>query len=116
MDTTEVPDNQPTGPRRGGFRGRGRASQQKRAESYRVKKNAEFDDAIMAGIFQRLKISVPTSVRRETLAKQVVATTTPIKLTSVPEYTSTVWDTMQAVGTRPFASLDTPINRNNLSI
>lgn len=65
-------------------------------------KNTETDNAIMAGIFARLKIRDPTAVSSTPLAREVHPVTVPISFNALPEYVDRVWDTMEATETRPF--------------
>lgn len=89
----------------------GKGSRNKRTEAFRRKKNAETDAAITAGIFARLKIKDPTAVSSIPLAREVHPATVPISFAALPEYVDRVWDTMEAIGTRPFGQLNTPENK-----
>lgn len=89
----------------------GVGSKQKRTDNYRKKKNKETDDAITAGIFARLKISDPTSVATIPIANEVHPVTVPVTFNILPTYVDRVWDTMEAIGTRPFGTLNTTANK-----
>lgn len=89
----------------------GKGAKQRRNEAFRRKKNAETDSAIMAGIFSRLKISDPTAVPSLPLARDLHPVTVPITFKRLPNYVDRVWDTMEAIGTRPFAQLNTAANK-----
>lgn len=90
----------------------GKGSKQKRQDTFQKKKNKETDNAIMAGIFKRLKITDPTAVSSLPLASDIHPVTVPISFARVPEFVDRVWDTMEAIGTRPFSQLNTPENKN----
>lgn len=90
----------------------GRGSKQRRQEAYRVKQNAETDAIITAGIFARLKISDPTAVSSLPLAKEAHPAIIPVSFKCIPDYVDRVWDTMEAIGTRPFGVLNTLANKN----
>lgn len=90
----------------------GQGASNKRNEAYRRKKNKETDDAIMAGIFSRLKIADPTSVPQVQIARDIHPVTVPISLRQTVQVVDRVWDTMEAIGTRPFANLNTLENKN----
>lgn len=90
----------------------GKGSKFRRTEEFRKKKNKETDAAIMAGIFARLKISDPTAVPALPLARDMHPVTTPVSFRVAPEFTDRVWDTMEAIGTRPFGALNTLENKN----
>lgn len=90
----------------------GHGAKQRRFEEFRKKKNKETDAAIMAGIFARLKITDPTAVPALPLARDMHPVTTPVSFKAAPEFVDRVWDTMEAIGTRPFGALNTPENKN----
>lgn len=90
----------------------GQGSKSKRIDQFRRAKNKETDDAIQAGIFARLKISDPTSVPTIPIANSVHPVIVPVCFNTLPEYVDRVWDTMEAIGTRPFSNLNTPINKS----
>lgn len=97
--------------KKGGKKG-GAGAKEKRQESYRKEKNKATDAAIMAGIFSRLNISDPTAVPAIPLSRDMHPVTTPVAFQVAPLFVDRVWDTMEAVGTRPFGLLDTPENKN----
>ncbi|XP_050314887.1 uncharacterized protein LOC126749236 [Anthonomus grandis grandis] len=90
----------------------GRGAKQRRTDAYRKAKNQETDDAIMAGIFARLKIQDPTAVPALPLAREIHPATVPVALHCVPDFVDRTWDTMEAIGTRPFAQLNTRENKD----
>lgn len=90
----------------------GKGSKQKRQDAYRKKKNAETDAAIQAGIFARLKITDPTSVPAIPIAHEIHPVVVPVTFNALPEYVDRVWDTMEAIGTRPFGIINTLENKN----
>lgn len=65
----------------------------------------------MAGIFARLKIKDPTAVSSIPLAREIHPVTVPVSFAALPEYVDRTWDTMEAIGTRPFGNLNTPVNK-----
>ncbi|CAH1956257.1 unnamed protein product [Acanthoscelides obtectus] len=91
--------------------GPGKGAKAKRNQDYRRKKNQETYAAILAGIFQRLKIKDLTSVPQVQLPSDNHSVTVPVTFKYVPHIVDRVWDTMEAVGTRPFAQWNTPQNK-----
>jgi hypothetical protein len=65
----------------------------------------------MAGVVARLKIQDPTAVATIPLSRENHPVTVPITFNKLPTYLDRVWDTMQAIGTRPFSQLDSPTNK-----
>lgn len=65
----------------------------------------------MSGIFSRLKIFDPTAVPILPLAKIVHPTVVPVSFSKQPEFIERVWDTAEAIGTRPFKDLNTANNK-----
>lgn len=96
---------------KGGKKFGGKGAKERRNENYRKFKNQETDNVIMAGIFSRLKISDPTAVPSLPLARDLHPVTVPVTFKRVPTYVDRVWDTMEAIGTRPFAQLNTAVNK-----
>lgn len=90
----------------------GNGSRKNRNLKYRIQKNQETDDAIMAGIFARLKISDPTKLPSESISLETHPVTVPVSFKHIPDVVDRTWDTMQAIGTRPFAQLDTVENKH----
>jgi hypothetical protein len=80
----------------------GKGSKRRRQNTYRKKKNEDTDKAIISGIFTRVKISDPTAVSSLPLAKQTQPVVVPVAFHCVPDYIDRIWDTMEAIGTRPF--------------
>jgi hypothetical protein len=89
----------------------GKGSRQRRTDEFRKKKNAETDATIMSGVFARLKISDPTAVATIPISRETHPVTVPITFNKLPTYLDRVWDTMEAIGTRPFSQLDTFNNK-----
>lgn len=89
----------------------GKGSQARRTEAFRKQKKAEADAAITAGIFARLKIKDPTAISSTPIMRETHPATVPISFATLPEYVDRVWDTMEAIGTRPFAQMNTPDNK-----
>jgi hypothetical protein len=82
-----------------------------RTDDFRKRENAETDASIMAGVFARLKISDPTAVATIPISRETHPVTVPVIFNKFPIYLDRVWDTMQAIGTRPFSQLDTFANK-----
>ncbi|KAJ3638951.1 hypothetical protein MTP99_002279 [Tenebrio molitor] len=80
----------------------GKGSRQKRIDGFRKRKNAETDASILAGVFARLKIADPTAVASIPISRETHPVTVPVTFNKFPSYLDRVWDTMQAIGTRPF--------------
>lgn len=89
----------------------GQTSRQKRTDNFRLNKNQKTADAILSGIYARLKISDPTTVSSAPLAKEVHPVVAPIGIKTLPSYVDRVWDTMEAIGTRPFSQLNNVQNK-----
>lgn len=90
----------------------GKGAKDRRKEAYRKKKNQETDSAILAGIYSRLKISDPTAIPSLPLARETHPVTVPVSFKRLPDLVDRVWDTMEAVGPRPFAQLNTLENKH----
>lgn len=75
-------------------------------------KNGLTNSGGMSGIFAQLKITDPTAVASTPIARDVHLVTVPIGFRQLLEYVDRVWDTIEAIGTRPFASLNSPVNKN----
>lgn len=90
----------------------GKGSRQKRTDAFRVEKNNKTQDSILAGIYSRLKLADPTTVSSAPLAKEVHPVVVPVTVRTLPSYVDRVWDTMEAIGTRPFGQLNTPMNKD----
>lgn len=86
----------------------GKNSRKMRTDNFRLEKNQKTADSILSGIFARLKISDPTTVSSAPLAKEVHPVVAPIGIKTLPQYIDRVWDTMEAIGTRPFSQLNNP--------
>ena len=86
----------------------GKNSRKVRTDNFRLEKNQKTADSILSGIFARLKISDPTTVSSAPLAKEVHPVVAPIGIKTMPQYIDRVWDTMEAIGTRPFSQLNNP--------
>jgi hypothetical protein len=89
----------------------GKGSRQKRTDDFRKRKNAKTDASIMAVIFIRLKVADPTAVASIPISRETHPVTTPVTFNKLPVYLASVWDTMQAIGARPFSQLDNIINK-----
>jgi hypothetical protein len=89
----------------------GKGSRKRRTDEFRKKKNAETDATIMSGVFARFKISDPTAVATIPISRETHPVTVPITFNKLPTYLDRVWDTMEAIGTRPFSQLDTFNNK-----
>lgn len=85
----------------------GKESKTRRTEQYRLKNNKETDASIQAGIFAWLKISDPITVPTIPIANEIHPVTVPVTFNTLPEYVDRVWDTMEAIGTRPISNLNT---------
>lgn len=84
---------------------------QKRIDSFRREKTNAADAAIMAGIYARLKISDPTSVPSTPIKREIHPVTVEVQFNHIPEFVDRTWDTMEAIGTKPFQSLNTLENK-----
>lgn len=90
----------------------GKGARARRTEAFRIRKNQESDDAFLAGIYSRLKITDPTAVPALPLAKDVSdPMVVPVSFAKQPEFVDRVWDTAEAIGTRPFKDVNTPENK-----
>nr|XP_012146119.1 PREDICTED: uncharacterized protein LOC105663206 isoform X2 [Megachile rotundata] len=89
----------------------GKGARQRRTDSYRLKKNEETDREITAGIFARLKLTDTTAVTAVQIQRERHPTVVPISLKGQQELIARTWDTMEAIGTRPFQTLNSMENR-----
>lgn len=90
----------------------GKRSRKRRTDAFRSAKNETTQDSILAGIYARLKITDPTTVSSAPLAKEVHPVMAPIGVKTLPHSVDRVWDTMKAIGTRPFGQLNTANDKN----
>lgn len=90
----------------------GKRSRKRRTDAFRSAKNETTQDSILAGIYARLKITDPTTVSSAPLAKEVHPVVAPIGVKTLPHSVDRVWDTMKAIGTRPFGQLNTANDKN----
>lgn len=109
---TQVVDKDSTDAVATGKHKTGKNSRQKRTDAFRLEKNSKTQDSILAGIYSRLKLSDPTTVSSAPLAKEVHPVVVPVTVRTLPSYVDRVWDTMEAIGTRPFGQLNTADNKN----
>ena len=89
----------------------GKNSRKTRTDNFRLEKNQKTASAILSGIYARLKISDLTTASSAPLAKEVHPVVAPIGIKTLPQYIDRVWDTMEAIGTRPFGQLNTVGNK-----
>lgn len=79
-------------------------------ESFRDKKNQEFQQQLTASLLKRLKVTDQTTVAAIPLRSIIVPSHVPITFRGLPRFIRQLWLRMRFIGTRPFKNLCTDAN------